>query len=405
MSLQRRGRPTAMSLVEKDKAHHMNGLGPQTPLSGSPSPAYRAPVPSAPKTGLLYDLRTFRWIVNPSSSFRILLIPVILHLNWIYLVPLLTGTHAPSPFAPLLFISHPTPSPTGDDVNDPRYRKGWLDLVFISYYIVFWSFIRQSITIHVCSPFARSFGINRPAKLDRFGEQGYAVLYFAFFGAWGVRIMHMLPTWWYNTSAFWTEYPHWQMIPELKAYYLAQAAYWCQQLIVLALRLEKPRKDYNELIAHHIVTLWLVGWSYGINLTLIGNAVYTSMDIPDTFLAFSKILNYLRLERAKVVSFVVFLGVWTYFRHYLNLVMLWSVYTEFETIPEDSKRWAPDDGVWMVWWMKWQIFAPILLLQVLNLFWYYLILRILYRALMVDELDDVRSDDEGDDEPPNKKED
>lgn len=216
-------------------------------------------MPSAPKTGLLHDLRTFRWVVNPSSSFRILLIPVILHLNWVYLVPLLTGSNTPSPFAPLLFISHPTPSPTGDDINDPRYRKGWLDLVFILYYIVFWSFIRQTITIHVCGPFARYFGIHKQAKLDRFGEQGYAVLYFAFFGAWGVRIMGSLPTWWYNTSAFWIDYPHWQMKPELKAYYLAQAAYWCQQLIVLALKLEKPRKDYNELIAHHLVTLWLVG--------------------------------------------------------------------------------------------------------------------------------------------------
>ena len=50
------------------------------------------------------------------------------------------------------------------------------------------------------------------------------------------------------------------MKPELKRYYLMQAAYWCQQFIVLALKLEKPRKDYNELIAHHLVTLWLVGY-------------------------------------------------------------------------------------------------------------------------------------------------
>ena len=49
------------------------------------------------------------------------------------------------------------------------------------------------------------------------------------------------------------------MKPELKAYYLTQSAYWCQQLIVLLLRLEKPRKDYYELVAHHFVTLWLVG--------------------------------------------------------------------------------------------------------------------------------------------------
>lgn len=50
------------------------------------------------------------------------------------------------------------------------------------------------------------------------------------------------------------------MKPELKAYYLSQAAYWCQQLLVLLLGLEKPRKDYNELVAHHFVTLWLVGY-------------------------------------------------------------------------------------------------------------------------------------------------
>ena len=49
------------------------------------------------------------------------------------------------------------------------------------------------------------------------------------------------------------------MTPELKRYYLMQASYWCQQLIVLVLRLEKPRKDHKELVAHHLVTLWLVG--------------------------------------------------------------------------------------------------------------------------------------------------
>ena len=55
------------------------------------------------------------------------------------------------------------------------------------------------------------------------------------------------------------DYPHWQMTPELKRYYLMQASYWCQQLIVLVFRLEKPRKDFTELVAHHLVTLWLVG--------------------------------------------------------------------------------------------------------------------------------------------------
>lgn len=55
-------------------------------------------------------------------------------------------------------------------------------------------------------------------------------------------------------------YPHWDMNPELKCYYLMQSAHWCQELLVLLLKLEKPRKDYAELVAHHIVTLWLIGF-------------------------------------------------------------------------------------------------------------------------------------------------
>lgn len=80
--------------------------------------------------------------------------------------------------------------------------------------------------------------------------------------------MDTLPTNWYNTEAFWIGYPHWDMKPELKRYYLMQFSYWLQQLLVLVLQLEKPRKDYWELVAHHIVTLWLVGYVF-LNFLLI----------------------------------------------------------------------------------------------------------------------------------------
>lgn len=36
----------------------------------------------------------------------------------------------------------------------------------------------------------------------------------------------------------------------LKVYYLLQASYWVQQTVLLAARIEKPRKDFKELVAH-----------------------------------------------------------------------------------------------------------------------------------------------------------
>jgi acyl-CoA-dependent ceramide synthase len=43
---------------------------------------------------------------------------------------------------------------------------------------------------------------------------------------------------------------------ELKTYYLMQAAYWLQQMIILIAKVEKPRKDFKELVAH-------VSWHHG----------------------------------------------------------------------------------------------------------------------------------------------
>ena len=63
-------------------------------------------------------------------------------------------------------------------------------------------------------------------------------------------VMKGLPTWWYKTEQFWIGYPHWRMTTELKTYYLLQFAYWLQQMLVLVLRIEKPRSDFVELCIH-----------------------------------------------------------------------------------------------------------------------------------------------------------
>lgn len=122
------------------------------------------------------------------SSFTMLLIVLVAYCNWEVITPYVApGT--PNPFSPLLFISYYIPT---SSLDDPRYAKGYLDLAFIAYYVIFWSWVRQVITLHICWPLARWFGIRKTAKLERFGEQGYAVLYFAFMGAWGIVRIIML---------------------------------------------------------------------------------------------------------------------------------------------------------------------------------------------------------------------
>ncbi|KAG0142312.1 hypothetical protein CROQUDRAFT_662675 [Cronartium quercuum f. sp. fusiforme G11] len=340
--------------------------------------------------GFWHDLRTMRWMRHPGTSFRMILIFLSL---WIlfYLLKLPNN-----PISPFILISYPLPLESDETYH--KYGKGSKDVLFLSFYIIVFSFIRQTITEYLIKPYSSWLGL-RGTKQQRFIEQGYAVFYWGSATIIGLSVMSKQPTWWYNTAEFWKSYPHYRMEPSVKTYYLLQFSYWLQQMLLLSLRIEKPRSDFVELVIHHFVTLWLVGWSYVTNLTMIGTAIFVSMDISDTFLGISKCINYTKYQHTSEFSFAIFLCIWTYFRHYQNLRILYSVYYEFDTeVPLEARRWVPKDEVYLVGWMKWQIFGPIMMLQFLNLFWYFLIWRIVFRMIWVGNVVDVREEGETDDE-------
>ncbi|KAK0526129.1 sphingosine N-acyltransferase lag1 [Tilletia horrida] len=337
-----------------------------------------------------------RWMIDPKLSLSMIIGVLVAQFVWGLVGPkdlefgnLELGSN---PFNYLTRLSHRVPEATvallepeaalpGSGDHLVRYRKGYGDLAFVAFYVVVYSFIRQSTTIYLFRPFARWWGITNDAKVLRLTEQGYSLLYWGSSSVVGLYVMSFQESWWYKYEHFWLKYPHWLLRPELKAYYLLQAAYWTQQALVMLLRLEKPRKDYYELVAHHLVTLWLIFWSYLINLTMIGTTVFVAMDVPDSFICTSKILNYLGLDLAATIVFACLMVVWTYFRIYLSSQTLWSVWFEFDRIPEWARAWNPPQGHWLVWWMKYHIFAPLFLLLLLNIFWWALLWRILVRAL------------------------
>lgn len=123
-------------------------------------------------------------------------------------------------------------------------------------------------------------------------EQAYTAMYFAILGPLGLYVMSKTDIWYFNTKAMYEGFPHQTHEGLFKAYYLIQASYWAQQAIVLLLMLEKPRKDFKELVAHHIITLSLIWLSYRFHFTYMGIAVYITHDISDFFLAVSFKLQY-----------------------------------------------------------------------------------------------------------------
>jgi very-long-chain ceramide synthase len=184
-----------------------------------------------------------------------------------------------------IFLSYKLSPETG--AEPLHYGKGPWDLAFIFFYTILLSFTREFIMQELLLPLALHYNLKSRSKQARFMEQMYTAIYFAILGPAGIYVMSRTPVWYFNTRGMYESFPHKTHEAEFKFYYLFQAAYWLQQALVLVLGMEKPRKDFKELVGHHIVTVALIALSYRFHFTYMGIAVYLTHDISDFFLAVS----------------------------------------------------------------------------------------------------------------------
>src|SRR4051812_27773093 len=83
----------------------------------------------------------------------------------------------------------------------------------------------------------------------------------------------------FNVPAVWDNFPTRSMTGLFKWYYLAQFAFWLQQIIVV--NIEERRKDHWQMFTHHIVTCMLMFASYGYYQTKVGITILSLMDFVD----------------------------------------------------------------------------------------------------------------------------
>jgi acyl-CoA-dependent ceramide synthase len=101
-------------------------------------------------------------------------------------------------FTPFFLLFHPTSAPDrlSAAVVHPElvktaqlYLKAPGDPALLAYSVVLFPFLRLVLSHTLFPMLARRWGIRKAGKVARFGEQGYAVVYFAVVGAWGGELL------------------------------------------------------------------------------------------------------------------------------------------------------------------------------------------------------------------------
>ncbi|KAI9889583.1 MAG: sphingosine N-acyltransferase lag1 [Vezdaea aestivalis] len=300
------------------------------------------------------------------------------------------------------------------------YRQGPDDFYLIAYWTVIFMGLRAATMDYILAPFAQRGGVDKVKGRVRFAEQGWLFLYCTVFWTTGMYIMYH-SDYWLNFTNLWQGWPHTQISSLLKWYYLVQLAFWVQQIIVV--NIEERRKDYHQMLVHHIFTCALILGSYGYYHLKTGNLILCLMDVVDILLPLAKMLKYLQYEIACNITFGVFMLTWMASRHGIYIMVCWSLYKDWPRLvpyqcfssvtgqqsSDVSKQnhlfenimqaiIDPKGTVCFNRAIRLSFLGVLLALQVITLMWYWMIVRVAWKILKGQNADDSRSDDEDEDE-------
>ena len=195
-------------------------------------------------------------------------------------------------------------------------------------------------------------------------------------------------SWLLDTNQHWDQWPNHRITQAMEFYYQVQLGAYLHQLFWT----EVSRSDALEMIIHHMTTILLLTFSYITNFTRVGASILLLHDSSDVLLESAKCFNYISKAKDSKWAckfcdsiFAAFAVVFLITR--LILYPRFIIYSVFFEAPNHfGTNWA---GFW--------VFSVLLvILQVLHIFWFYLIAKMLWTLLSTGVEKDERSDDEED---------
>uniref|UniRef100_A0A8C6M7W7 Ceramide synthase 5 n=1 Tax=Nothobranchius furzeri TaxID=105023 RepID=A0A8C6M7W7_NOTFU len=208
---------------------------------------------------------------------------------------------------------------------------------------------------------------DKPGTHTKFCESMWRFTFYLGIFIYGLQFLWQSP-WLWDTRHCWYGYPYQVMTSGLYHYYVIELAfYWS---LMFSQFIDIKRKDFLVMFIHHLATVGLVSFSYANNMARVGSLVLCVHDTSDFLLEAAKMANYAKYQRLCDFLFIVFSVV--FFITRLVIYPLWVLNsTMFES-------WAIV-GPFPSWWL---FNILLLVLQVLHIFWSYLIFRIALKALL-----------------------
>nr|XP_056700637.1 ceramide synthase 4-like [Euleptes europaea] len=231
---------------------------------------------------------------------------------------------------------------------------------------------------------------DRPSLTKKFCEACWRTSFYITSFTTGLAVLHD-KSWFWDHRECWTGYPQQPLLPSIFAYYMLQLSFYCS--LVITLPFDVKRKDFKEQIVHHAATIFLISFSYCANYLRIGTLVMIIHDASDCFLEPTKIFNYLKWRRICDTLFITFTIVFLVTR-----LVIFPYKVLYNTAYYSMELYQPFFGYYFV-------NALLIVLQLLHIFWSYLIIHMVYKFLASGTMEkDLRSNSEDSEKGEEEKE-
>ncbi|KAJ5071735.1 ceramide synthase 1 [Anaeramoeba ignava] len=268
-------------------------------------------------------------------------------------------------------------------------ETGQNDLFSIGFWVLIVLILR-----FICSQILTPFIVKNFAKRQspKFEETFFLSIHYILAFFFGYLVLHdkywfrLLYMAWKDRKGLW-DYDGDPFPCDVKNYYAFQLGFY---IVDLPFAFFKQKQPYL-ILAHHITTITLVGASFYYIHYQIGTLLMILHDISDVFLYVAQAFNYLGYPALQTACFVPFVLSFFFFR----LIIL--PFLNYSTLIEYKGRTGFVGDVLTGG-------LPMLGLIFMHIYWFYLILKVIYRTFTTDKgVADVRSDDEDDEVKDDKK--
>lgn len=177
-----------------------------------------------------------------------------------------------------------------------------------------------------------------------------------------------------DISLMFRDFPYQTHVPGVKLYMMVELGWHIEAFLKMVL-IDARRPDFIEMSLHHLVTVYLVGGSYLINVWEIGATIQFIHDIADIFVALCRGCSETKYKNCQYISAAVCISAWTYTRIF---VFGWVIYVTNNSELRVGSRFVQPFFIY-----------GLTALLILHAWWLSIMLKIVFTALRTGKTEDV----------------